>query len=590
MEKYQTNLPMSKLPIFFAFANDKEVYALHKRLNLADEQNEISKVLKARNIASELLMPFNKADFLRIFQEKGKEFQIFHYGGHGGKDTLFFENFEDNQSVNAEYLVNYLASFSLKLVFMNACETIEIAEKFAEKGILAIGTKGKIDDATAIDFARTFYGHLATGDTVLQAFERAKNAQKLTENRSKSPNDWHLLGKNTDWKLSQKTEYIFNESLSKRLIEAIVPHSKTAENFLAKAQTLPNWEKNKGASDKAKEVLAYSFVGILGVQLSKLMAIGKEDFTEAKARKYVDKCLFIAEITLDLINFALISKLWDKRKKQNFSLNENQTQLLKGFFENSFEADLMPKLEILKEIYQIFESQKLPLPFAEWEVLKECLASQTTLNQTCQKLQKIQTHFENLTFDEYLCEESENLLTDFLANFTFLVKYKMASIKQIAYKHARNSQPNFVHHYTALGIDSKAQKDAEKHKLSTETVATDAVLLYKGTDYQEHINLFPFVIDYNALMFENGSKICFFTAVDFEGRIEYRFLEDNTEIEIEFADIQGKETDLSEIVGNREKARILNLDNVFLQFQEAKKTILGDQVSETISFDNIFEE
>ncbi len=207
---------MPKPTIFLAFANDKEVYALSKRLNLADEQNEISKVLQEKAIEKELLMPFNKADFLRIFAEKGKDFQIFHYGGHGGKDTLFFENFEDNEKANAEYLIHYLASFGLKLIFLNACDTYEIgvaANLFADQNKTAakatatvICAKGKIDDHTAIEFSRTFYLHLANGYSIQESFNLAKNAQKMTENRSKSPNDWHLLGteEGKAWKLEEK--------------------------------------------------------------------------------------------------------------------------------------------------------------------------------------------------------------------------------------------------------------------------------------------------------------------------------------------------------------------------------------------------
>ncbi len=196
---------MPKPTIFLAFANDKEVYALSKRLNLADEQNEISKVLQEKAIEKELLMPFNKPDFLRIFAEKGKDFQIFHYGGHGGKDTLFFENFKDNQAVRAEYLINYLASFDLKLIFLNACDTFEIGLSFVQTSDASVRldsksefrtnitqrnvssvpsiicAKGKIDDQTAIEFSKTFYLHLANGYSIQESFDKAKNAQKMKQ-------------------------------------------------------------------------------------------------------------------------------------------------------------------------------------------------------------------------------------------------------------------------------------------------------------------------------------------------------------------------------------------------------------------------
>ncbi len=208
--------------IFLAFANDKELYKMHTRPNLAVENTEISKILKEKNIPFEVLPSFKKADFLRIFAEKGNDFQIFHYGGHGEKDTLFFDNFDTNEKAQADYLLNYLAGFGLKLIFLNACDTYSVeanvtealaaanskaANKFAVPLSVSAQTtpcficaKGKIDDEIAIEFSQTFYTHLVNGYSVREAFDKAKQAQKITPAKSKSPNDWHLLGENTDWK------------------------------------------------------------------------------------------------------------------------------------------------------------------------------------------------------------------------------------------------------------------------------------------------------------------------------------------------------------------------------------------------------
>lgn len=117
-------------------------------------------------------------------------------------------------------MLNYLSIFDLKLVFLNACDTYPVgANLFADESKTAnkfaptvICAKGKIDDSVAIEFSKTFYLHLANGEAIRKAFELAKNAQKMTENKSKSPNDWHLLGteESKNWKfeilLSEKKE------------------------------------------------------------------------------------------------------------------------------------------------------------------------------------------------------------------------------------------------------------------------------------------------------------------------------------------------------------------------------------------------
>ncbi|TAD99478.1 MAG: hypothetical protein EAZ97_08695 [Bacteroidetes bacterium] len=209
---------MQKPVIFLAFANDKVDYA--HRLNLVVEQNEISKILEENFIEKKLLMPFNKADFLKDFAEQGSNFRVFHYGGHGGKDILFFEDFDSNTKINAQYLMNYLAGFNLKLIFLNACDTYEIGENLKLlESCCVICTKGKIDDDIAIEFAKTFYLHLANGNTIGKAFELTKNAQKITDLKSKSPNDWHLLGteEGKNWKLEKIDEKpISNDDYSRK--------------------------------------------------------------------------------------------------------------------------------------------------------------------------------------------------------------------------------------------------------------------------------------------------------------------------------------------------------------------------------------
>ncbi len=197
--------------IFLAFANDKEPYKLHIRPNLSVENTELSKILKEKNIPFEVLPSFNKDDFKKILAENGRELQVFHYGGHGETDSLFFENFDTNERANAKHLLNYLAGYGLKLIFLNACDTYPVvtnllAEQEKTENQFAatvICAKGKIDDAVAIQFSETFYLHLANGYSVRDSFEKAKEAQKISDNKSKSPNDWYLLGtdERKNWKL-----------------------------------------------------------------------------------------------------------------------------------------------------------------------------------------------------------------------------------------------------------------------------------------------------------------------------------------------------------------------------------------------------
>jgi hypothetical protein len=173
------------------------------------------------------------------------------------------------------------------------------------------------------------------------------------------------------------------------------------------------------------------------------------------------------------------------------------------------------------------------------------------------------------------CFEAEKQLAIILEKLIFFVNYKMISMKDITYTKMRNSVPNYLHNYAALGIDSKNNINAEKVNYVEEPINTDAILLFTSK-YQESLNLFPFIIDFNALTFESGSKICFYGYQDIQdGSLNYRFLEDNSLKNITFQETLKPESDINDLMMDIEKRKQLKLDAVFLQFKDAKETISG---------------
>ena len=153
-------------------------------------------------------------------------------------------------------------------------------------------------------------------------------------------------------------------------------------------------------------------------------------------------------------------------------------------------------------------------------------------------MQSINKLLDAETYTSLDCYEAEKQITTLLSCLSFLAGYRMVSIKTINYEEMRNSQAYFLHKYTSLGISAKSEINSEHVNYTEEPINTDAVLLFNG-HYSKSINLFPFVIDFNALAFEEGGvKICFFTSRNLEDEIlDYRFLDDNSEINIEFKSI-----------------------------------------------------
>ncbi len=372
----------------------------------------------------------------------------------------------------------------------------------------------------------------------------------------------------------------FNEILTRRLMYAINKFNGGDKGFLQKAnQVATDWETQPNISDVAKEIVSFSFVGILGIQLRKLLAIGKEDPSDAKQQRYIDNCLITAKRALQLLCFSLISKLWDQRKESEFELTSGQTEELTKFFEG-FEQNIEDYMNLLVNLYDIYVNQNLEFPLADKLTFDDLASKEGDFRKACSELHIINRLLNENNFTLLTCFEAEKQLTIVLEKLIFFVNYKMISMKDVTFARMRNNVPNYLHKYAALGIDSKNNINAEKVNYVGEPVNTDAILLFTGK-YQESLNLFPFIIDVNALTFEDGSKICFYSYKDIQdGSLNYRFLEDNSIKNITFKDILKADTNINELMMDKEKRKQLKLDAVSLQFEDAKETILGKKNDE----------
>ena len=103
--------------------------------------------------------------------------QVVHFSGHGKRNGLMFTAPDGSgaQLVSGAALKKILEVFphEIWLVVLSACYSRDQAESIAEAVGCAIGTSGGIADADAIEFDAAFYGHLACGESVQSAFDKA---------------------------------------------------------------------------------------------------------------------------------------------------------------------------------------------------------------------------------------------------------------------------------------------------------------------------------------------------------------------------------------------------------------------------------
>lgn len=383
---------------------------------------------------------------------------------------------------------------------------------------------------------------------------------------------------------------VYNQLLTKQLIEAAADYSQPISNWLALAsKQAVNWETQARISDKAKEIIAFSFAGLIGVQFSKLMAIGKENNSEIKPQKYLGKCMDLVKYGLDLLNFALVSQLWEIQSSQKHPLNIEQQNVLEHFFTCGFELSIAQRLNLFHTFLQIFETQEITLPLAELEgFLQKHLNAKSPFRNAILAMQKLHERIENGEDTPLDCAEAETHLAVMYAPLAFLVRYKMASIKFIHYQQTKQSEPRYLHRYTALGIDSKANIDAEKIYFTSETAETDSVWLYKGNSYKNGINLMPFALDFNAMTFEHGARICFFTAQNTTDKsFEYVFLDDQSSKTIELQAVSEDMKQSSEWLMENKNRILLNFNTVIELLKKVQETFLTDVPTDfDIDFDN----
>lgn len=372
-----------------------------------------------------------------------------------------------------------------------------------------------------------------------------------------------------------KREY--NKTLTRALVEAMRPYNDKAEILCQKF----SWLEQPDNRRKVQQFVFQNFVGEIGKQLRKLVNIGDDEqmAPAQKERHYVDKCLDIARRSFDLLNYTLLSVWWDAVKTAPLPSEPAEQQTLGAFFEAHLEQGLDAQFRLLQTLCALFRRHTVAFPFGEaLERLLPQLTEDSPLQRACARLEQAVQAAD--------VAESEAQLADIMRHFAFLTQYRMVSLKKISYRQLRNGQPEYLHRYVALGIDVKYSEDAEKGRWVTLGEQTPAVLLYRGEDYQNGINLFPFVVDYNALTFEQGAKICFYSARDLgdAGALEYRFLGDNSIVRIEKQGVQTPQTRLDDLMMNPDLLKALNLDCVVDGFHEARHALSGNQ---NAFFDNL---
>lgn len=368
----------------------------------------------------------------------------------------------------------------------------------------------------------------------------------------------------------------FNVLLSKKLIDAIRKYNRKADEFL----TLNNdWQTNNDLIQTAKRIIISGYVGVLGIQLRKLMSIGEEDFSESKMRRYLENSQITAKRCLQLICFGLLSALWDYKSANDCKISQAHSDALKKFFKNAAEEGVNGFAALLRALTDIFADNKIKLPFPELATLHADLQPGKELSAAAEYLHSLTEMLTGSSYTAKDCAEAEKNIVVILEKFSFLAAYKIVSIKDIDYSFQRNDTAgSYLHNYFLLEGGGQHNNSQEKVRKENTPLISYAVLLVKD-NLRQYLNLVPFVIDYNALGFSGGSKICLYafrnTYDDLD--LNYSFIEDNSKVTVKKSKNPkpAGEQAINNWLANPANRKDMNFDNVITLFNEAKRILTG---------------
>jgi hypothetical protein len=376
----------------------------------------------------------------------------------------------------------------------------------------------------------------------------------------------------------QKLEAAMNQWLVLGLVQKIAGHDALFRKFLDSVNCT-DWQNQTKFRNAALTILQSAYIGVVGIYLKKLAAISNYGFSPEKMKEYLKNSHALALRLLDLANALLISALWDKPNVGRLNIGEHGKARLKDFFEQSVERDIRFSFDLFCELMALYHQNQLPYPLPEFQECEAVAVEGSQLHQSFIKIEELFAGMQNRAANGEDSFWAEKSLTDVLVCFSFLSKYKIQSVKEVDYHHVRSLQEYFIHKLSFYGLSNKRTEQekaiSENIRFSTQKIATDAVFVYKD-DYFGSINLFPFVLDYNNVLLEQGTNLCVYSHRELaeENLINYISVADSEFLGIE-ADQNLKTGDFSEIYADK-KSIIQYKKNMVVQLiNKAKESILG---------------
>ncbi|OJV22653.1 MAG: hypothetical protein BGO21_05720 [Dyadobacter sp. 50-39] len=540
--------------ILCAFANSSDAYLSQ----LEKEKEAISDALRERQGKGHLLLDTDPRtvkklrDRLLLYQP---QVEIIHYAGHANGSQLLME---DATIYGAGLLESIRLQKNLQLVFLNGCSTQEQVDQLLDAGVRAvIATSIDIGDDTATRFAEDFYQKLASGHSIDDAFRlateivTAKNNATLntTEHQDrgiarliKAPNTgpaWGLyLNKNHlgaarhqlvdksfyELHIKSQIDTKFNTS-EDAILASLYNVLMTFSDELPMFEDLEKkygeqWDPRKFDVREVKNAIINSLPSPIAEQVRKLLVTEDEPLASERLRFLINTYTVMA----DLLLFIMFSQLWDALVQERIPVLENPLkERIGSFFQlGQQERQAYDVIPLIRAIHDKLKAHNVPLFVNEMAHLADLMDERDgEFFAAYAHLTGIKSKYCDLAamddLDEADCRQdcliTEANLCIMFKELGFCARYKFATIKNI-YINKKKNQPAVFQHkmvkldYVLVGFTDKME-DFENFTDS------NSVVIYKIENKKLcAFNLYPFVIDMNALISEKLSKIYFYYNYD----------------------------------------------------------------------------
>lgn len=371
---------------------------------------------------------------------------------------------------------------------------------------------------------------------------------------------------------------VFNSVLCKELVH-LLQDTDQVKRFMADIppEDKTDWECKRTHLRRSQELLENKFIWVISYEIRRLFSIGndKKERIENKIEQYIDHCFKTYRLSLQVVTFMFLSKLWDEKKKDP-KLKVDQ-QAVRDFFFTNRPLKLKELRLLFQTLIQIFNENKLEFPLDKTDLgdLDIYLNPDSAFNKAGSNLEELEDMVQfRETYGLGHCHTAEIALSTILSTFTFFTTHQMVTMRKVEYEQTRNNPPLFVKDFNVL----KRRDTVDLQRMlryDDKPCPTYAIFIQNNRNL---VNLFPFVLDYNALTGEEDFEIYFYeNRQQDHGLCFFSIKKEKKEI----INYKAVETEIKEIKSDIEKLseqKGIHLDLVIKQFEGALNCILEENL------------